>query len=216
MAAAGSWLPVPCAISASQATPAVVAVDPAKPVVTLRTTGTAVALGEDPANVVGAGLAVVSLAAWDVGCGVAQLALRIVPSPYRPGRMLLEVEVADGAGNRRTQGWHVARHGARTLSRRRSRVSGRWRARGCDRAVAAEARRARKTRRPRPPGRGSRRPSDSGRTSPYSSRERPRRDRKRQGGRAAGRGRSPASGSLATGRCGRPSARTARSFSRAR
>lgn len=111
-AAAGSWLPVPCAFSASQATPAVVALDPAQPVVTLRTTGTAVALGEDPANVVGAGLAAVRLAAWDVGCGVAQLALRIVPSPYRPGRMVLEVEVADGAGNRRAQGWHVARYGA--------------------------------------------------------------------------------------------------------
>ena len=53
-----------------------------------------------------------SLSTWDVGCGATSLALRIVPSPYRPGRMLLEAEVVDAAGNRRVQGWHVSRHAA--------------------------------------------------------------------------------------------------------
>lgn len=105
----GNWLPVPCATAATLAAPAIFALDPARPEVTLRTTGNAVSLGEGPGNEVAAGLAALSLSAWDVGCGATQLALRIVPSPYRPGRMLLEAEVSDAAGNRRTQGWHVAR-----------------------------------------------------------------------------------------------------------
>ncbi len=108
-AGGANWQPVPCAALATSDAPALLALDPARPTVKLRTTGSAVALGEDPANVVGAGLAAVSLAAWDVGCGATQLALRIAPSPYRPGRMVLEAEVVDGAGNRRTQAWHIAR-----------------------------------------------------------------------------------------------------------
>ncbi len=101
---------MPCA-SASPPTQAVVLVDPSRPEVTLRTTGRAVALGEGPreGRRRGSRSPSLRLAAWDVGCGVTQLALRIAPSPYRPGRMLLEAEVTDGAGNRRTQGWHVAR-----------------------------------------------------------------------------------------------------------
>lgn len=105
----GTWLPLPCAVSGSAAAAAIFALDPSRPAVTLRTTGNAVSLGEGTGNEIAAGLSALSLAAWDVGCGVARLALRIVPSPYRPGRMVLEAKVTDGAGNSRTQGWHVAR-----------------------------------------------------------------------------------------------------------
>lgn len=104
LAADGNWALVPCAVGIAPAA-ALVRLAPARSAVTLRTTGHAVAFGE---NVVAAG-GTLSLATWDVGCGAQQIALRIVPSPYRPGRMLLEAEVTDGAGNRRAQGWHLAR-----------------------------------------------------------------------------------------------------------
>lgn len=44
---------------------------------------------------------------WDEGCGLASLAIRIVPSKYSPGRLLLEVQTSDVAGNQRTLGWHA-------------------------------------------------------------------------------------------------------------
>lgn len=104
LAADGTWTAVPCAIGVAPA-PAVVRLEPSRAAVALRTPGHAVAFGD---NVIAAG-GTLSLATWDVGCGAKQIALRIVPSPYRPGRMLLEAEVTDGAGNRRSQGWHIAR-----------------------------------------------------------------------------------------------------------
>ena len=104
LAADGNWAMVPCGLGVAPAA-AVVRLEPSRSAVTLRTTVGAVAFGE---NVIAPG-GTLSLAAWDVGCGAQQIALRIVPSPYRPGRMLLEAEVTDGAGNRRTQGWHLAR-----------------------------------------------------------------------------------------------------------
>ena len=110
--AGGVWSPVPCATGAAPAQ-AVVLVDPSRPEVALRTTEWAVAFGEGrgegPDGGVTGAQESLSLRAWDVGCGLTQLALRIAPSPYRPGRMLLEAEATDAAGNRRTQGWHIAR-----------------------------------------------------------------------------------------------------------
>jgi len=100
----GIWSAVPCS-TGSPAAPAILALDPSHSTVSLRTTGGGLVLGGMP---VAAG-ETLSLRAWDVGCGGGQVALRIVPSPYRTGRMLLEVEVADLAGNRRAQGWHLAR-----------------------------------------------------------------------------------------------------------
>lgn len=47
------------------------------------------------------------LTVWDEGCGLASLSIRIVPSIYSPGRLLLEVQAADQAGNERTLGWHA-------------------------------------------------------------------------------------------------------------
>ncbi len=102
--AGGIWMPIPCATAAAPA-PAVVGLEPERTAVTVRTTASAVAFGD---SVLAAG-ETLRLSTWDVGCGAAQLALRIVPSPYRPGRMLLEAAVTDGAGNTRTQGWHIAR-----------------------------------------------------------------------------------------------------------
>ncbi len=102
--AGGIWKALPCATAVAPA-PTTFVVDPARPAVTLRTTAAAVAIGD---SVIGAGERL-SVAGWDVGCGVNQVALRIMPSPYSAGRMLLEAEVTDAAGNRRTQGWHVAR-----------------------------------------------------------------------------------------------------------
>ncbi|MEO8195984.1 MAG: LysM peptidoglycan-binding domain-containing protein [Thermoanaerobaculia bacterium] len=108
----GNWTLVPCSTGVAPA-PAVVALDPTRPGVTLRATR-AVFFGdrsgeESDDDLIGAGESP-NLATWDVGCGATQLAVRIVPSPYRPGRMLLEAEVTDGAGNRRTLGWHIARN----------------------------------------------------------------------------------------------------------
>ncbi len=100
----GNWNRVPCDSSVAPAA-AIVALDPSRSAVNLRANGSAVAFGD---NVIAAG-EILSLATWDVGCGATQLALRIVPSPYRPGRMLLEGGVTDGAGNTRIQGWHLAR-----------------------------------------------------------------------------------------------------------
>jgi hypothetical protein len=100
----GFWIALPCATAAAPS-PLTFAVDPARPAVTLRASAAPVAIGD---SALGAG-ALLNVAAWDVGCGVNRIALRIVPSPYSAGRMLLEAEVTDGAGNRRTQGWHVAR-----------------------------------------------------------------------------------------------------------
>ncbi|MEO7793169.1 MAG: hypothetical protein ABIV06_00235, partial [Thermoanaerobaculia bacterium] len=107
--AAQTWQPVPCATSGAGPAAAILTLPLSEPSVRLRTTGSAVGLGEDPANVVAAGMPAVTLGAWDVGCGVTQVALRIVPSRYRSGRMVLEAEVSDGAGNRRTAAWHIAR-----------------------------------------------------------------------------------------------------------
>lgn len=100
----GTAQPIPCATSAAPA-PAIVAVGPDRPAATLRTTVSQVAIGD---NVFAPG-ELLTLSTWDVGCGARQLAVRLVPSPFSPGRMLLEAEVTDGAGNRRLQGWHVAR-----------------------------------------------------------------------------------------------------------
>lgn len=100
----GVWAAVPCATAAAPA-PLTFAVDPTRPAVLLRTGALPVAIGD---SAFGAG-ALLSASAWDVGCGVQRIALRILPSPYSAGRMLLEAEVTDAAGNRRTQGWHVAR-----------------------------------------------------------------------------------------------------------
>ncbi len=47
------------------------------------------------------------LTVWDAGCGLASLSIRIVPSIYSQGRLLLEVYAADEAGNERTLGWHA-------------------------------------------------------------------------------------------------------------
>jgi len=47
------------------------------------------------------------LTVWDEGCGLASLSIRIVPSKYSPGRLLLEVQTSDAAGNERTLGWHA-------------------------------------------------------------------------------------------------------------
>jgi hypothetical protein len=103
--AGGTWQSVPCAVDG--ALPAAsVALDPSHPDLELRAPGGAILLGDKSSLAEDA----LRLSSWDVGCGVTRLALRIVPSPYRAGRMLLEVEVADAAGNRRVQGWHVARH----------------------------------------------------------------------------------------------------------
>lgn len=108
----GAWLPIPCAIGAAPES-AVVGLDAGRPAVTLRPSGGALALGDRSGLGLGADLVQpgdsLSLASWDVGCGTRQLSLRIVPSPYREGRMLLEVEATDSAGNRRIAGWHVAR-----------------------------------------------------------------------------------------------------------
>lgn len=100
----GVWTAVPCGTAEAPAA-LVFAVDPARPAVPLRTGALPVAIGD---TAFGAG-ALLSASAWDVGCGVHRIALRILPSPYSAGRMLLEAEVTDAAGNRRTQGWHVAR-----------------------------------------------------------------------------------------------------------
>jgi hypothetical protein len=105
LAAGGAWTPVPCAVGAAPVA-AVARVESSNPVVQLRATGNAIAFGE---NVVSAG-GTLSLSAWDVGCGVTQMSLRIAPSPYRSGKMLLESAVSDGAGNTRTQAWHLARY----------------------------------------------------------------------------------------------------------
>ncbi len=47
------------------------------------------------------------LTVWDEGCGLDTLSLRIVPSLFSEGRLLLEVQSSDRAGNQRTLGWHA-------------------------------------------------------------------------------------------------------------
>jgi hypothetical protein len=102
--ASGGWSAIPCSAGAPPS-PAVTRLDPARPSVELRTTGAPLLLGGMPA----APGEPLRLDSWDVGCGGSEIGLRILPSPFRAGRMLLEVEVVDAAGNRRTQGWHVQR-----------------------------------------------------------------------------------------------------------
>ncbi len=99
---ATGWIPVPCATNAVPVA-ARVAVTSEQPAVELRTTGRALELG---GMRVSAGEAL-RLAAWDVGCGPAEIALAISPSPYTAGAMQLGAEVADRAGNRRSLGWRL-------------------------------------------------------------------------------------------------------------
>ena len=102
--ASGAWSPIPCGTGAAPAA-AIVELASARPIVSLRGTTGAITFGSDT-TVTGEPL---SLNSWDVGCGLRQLALRIVPSRYRPGRMVLEAEVSDNAGNRRVEEWHISR-----------------------------------------------------------------------------------------------------------
>ncbi|MEO8275897.1 MAG: LysM peptidoglycan-binding domain-containing protein [Thermoanaerobaculia bacterium] len=104
LAGDGAWTAIPCSTS-DEPDAKRLRLDAAHTSVALRTAGAAIYLG---------GMATMpqeslSLNAWDVGCGSAEMSVRIVPSPYRAGRMLLEVEIADAAGNRRTLGWHITR-----------------------------------------------------------------------------------------------------------
>jgi hypothetical protein len=70
---------------------------------TLRDAGGAARLGDR----LEVGATSARLAGGDSGCGLAELALRVVPSRYEPGRLMLEAEARDAAGNRSRFDWHV-------------------------------------------------------------------------------------------------------------
>ena len=53
------------------------------------------------------------LSAGDVGCGLAALELRVVPSRFAAGFLALEAIIVDRAGNRATSDWHLERRAGR-------------------------------------------------------------------------------------------------------
>lgn len=89
---------------------------------TLRVAGTTARLGERVDAAAGGRF---DLLARDLGCGLESVALRLVPSTFEPGRLLLEAEVRDRAGHSRRIGWHLDRAAAVAGEGKTSRRTGR-------------------------------------------------------------------------------------------
>ena len=71
----------------------------------LRTSGAGAGVGEMPVDPGEA----LDLNFWEVGCGLAEASFRLRPSLHEDGRLALEAEVADRAGNRRAIAWQLGR-----------------------------------------------------------------------------------------------------------
>lgn len=115
----GHFEPLPCG-----AAPAPLRFDAAgtEAAYTLRVAGTTARLGERVEAAAGGRF---DLVARDLGCGLESVALRLVPSTFEPGRLLLEAEVRDRAGHSRRIGWHLDRAAAVAGEGKTSRRTGR-------------------------------------------------------------------------------------------
>jgi len=98
----GPWLPIACGGAESEPTRLALSGDSAT--LWVRSAGSTLRLGELwPLD----GSSALALSLGDRGCGLAEARLRIIPSPYQPGRVVLEVEADDTAGLSANRAWHV-------------------------------------------------------------------------------------------------------------
>ena len=102
--AGGAWRAVPCSTAAGSSALAV-PLQGDRAELALRTPATGLQAGGMPV-VSGENL---RLRFWDVGCGLTGASLRVAPSELAPGRLAVEVDVADAAGNHRSAVWALVR-----------------------------------------------------------------------------------------------------------